>query len=267
MTIILITFASRHHIDNRGRRQPGQYSTDRLVAEATASGYFDRVIAYDENDLDRRFYKQHKKFITNNPRGYGYWLWKPQLALQTLAGMKGGDILCYIDAGSTISTTPAARRRMADYIRLVQTSPFDNLGFQMNHLPEHCYSKNDLFQFLRVKPNDSNIRDSGQLVGGIWFIKKSPRSKKLLTSWLKTGEHYHLIDDSPSITANHPAFRAHRHDQSIFSIIRKQQGATLLPDETWQEQFDYSFPILATKIKTKVAWWQSLRRVLHHILP
>jgi hypothetical protein len=34
--------------------------------------------------------------------------------------------------------------------------------------------------------------------------------------------NYNLLDDSPSITQNHPKFIENRHDQSIFSIMLKQ---------------------------------------------
>ena len=64
---------------------------------------------------------------------------------------------------------------------------------------------------------------------------------------------YNLIDNTPSNTINDTSFVAHRNDQSLFSILRKQMGCILIPDETWFDNFmsteAQSKPILATRIR------------------
>ncbi len=36
--------------------------------------------AFEKN----KFWKKHGTFIESNPRGYGYWLWKPFIIKETL---------------------------------------------------------------------------------------------------------------------------------------------------------------------------------------
>ena len=66
---------------------------------------------------------------------------------------------------------------------------------------------------------------------------------------------YSMIDDSPSIENNITNFKVHRHDQSIFSILRKKYGTISVPDDTWFKNFSspeaLQVPILATRIRQK----------------
>jgi hypothetical protein len=50
--------------------------------------------------------------------------------------------------------------------------------------------------------------------------------------WYEVGTNYHLIDDSPSKLPNDSRFEEHRHDQSIFSILRRQHGSDIMYDQT-----------------------------------
>jgi hypothetical protein len=46
-------------------------------------------------------------------------------------------------------------------------------------------------------------------------------------------------------------FVEHRNDQSIFSLMRKQAGSLILPDETWFKDWDdgADFPIHARRFR------------------
>lgn len=48
--------------------------------------------------------------------------------------------------------------------------------------------------------------------------------------------HRNFIDDSPSVIPNDPNFIENRHDQSIFSLLAKLEGISLLSHE---ENFPY----------------------------
>ena len=93
MSKILITFAagSQKYID----------AANRLISQAISTNIFDKTILYTAEDLqsDTEFWFKHGIFIENNPRGYGYWLWKPYLIKKTMLKMKHGDVLLYLDCG------------------------------------------------------------------------------------------------------------------------------------------------------------------------
>jgi len=49
---------------------------NRLVKQANNLSIFDKIISYTDDYLknDNIFWTQHKNFIENNKRGYGYWI-------------------------------------------------------------------------------------------------------------------------------------------------------------------------------------------------
>ncbi|MGI9461258.1 MAG: hypothetical protein ACR2NY_01610 [Alphaproteobacteria bacterium] len=255
MKVYFITFANKKGYF----LAPATYHTKRIVDEATSSGYFDVVMDFSEEKLDTIFWQTHKKFIKQHQRGFGFWIWKPQITWQVLQTMHDGDILCYADAGSRIQKNPKAKKLMQHYIKKVAQSKYGFLSFQ-THQPEQCFSKQDLLLFLKA---DNKIKTSGQLLGGIWLLKKSPHTIKLVKQWLHIATHhdYHLLDDSPSSAPNHKNFREHRHDQAILSILRKKYGADILPDHT-KYIHRRSIPIVATR-QYKKYWWRFLSRFWH----
>ena len=92
-----------------------------------------------------------------------------------------------------------------------------------------------------------------QLVGGIFIMRKNDLMIKLIDEYNILCLDYSLLDDSPSIENNFENFVIHRHDQSIFSILRKKYGSIKIPDDTWLKNFNTldasHIPILATRIK------------------
>ncbi|MGI9461259.1 MAG: hypothetical protein ACR2NY_01615 [Alphaproteobacteria bacterium] len=244
MKVYFITFANKK----------SSFDTKRIVDEATSSGYFDVVMDFSEEKLDTIFWQKHEKFIKQNPKGFGFWIWKPQIIWQALQTMHDGDILCYADAGSTIHYTPKAKKRMQHYIKLVKDSPYGILSFELPH-QEKRLCKQALLEFLQA---DNNIQNSAQLIATHIIIKKCHHVMTLVKKWLDVAtNHYNFLDDTkppsgiPTPTPMKYLSCLHRHDQAIFSILRKQYGTEILPDESWQDPYDFNFdsPLLATRLK------------------
>jgi hypothetical protein len=107
--------------------------------------------------------------------------------------------------------------------------------------------------FEKLDEVNEKMMNSGQLVGGIFVLRKCQNTNNLINEYYDLCQNYNLIDDSKSKLPNDPTFIAHRHDQSVFSILRKKRGTILIPDETWYENFmsieAQSKPILATRIR------------------
>ena len=225
-------------------------SINRIKQQTNNMNIFDKIFVYTENDFDKDFINKHQDFIKNSKRGYGYWLWKSYFVQKTLNIMDEGDILIYADSGCSLINTPAAIKRLNQYITLCNKLENANLSFQMC-FPEKTYTKMDLFHRLDV--NNISMLESGQLVGGIFVLKKCTKTVNLINDYYNLSQEYHLIDDSPSTIPNDPEFVDHRHDQSLFSILRKKYGTILIPDETWYPDFRdpkvLNFPILATRIR------------------
>jgi len=71
----------------------------------------------------------------------------------------------------------------------------------------------------------------------------------MVNKWYETCCNYTLIDETPSTIQNHSSFKEHRHDQSVWSIIRKQEGTIILKDETFFKNptDEIHYPILAKR--------------------
>lgn len=232
-----------------------QRSLKRIAQQAEAMGCYDAIIIATEHDLNQGFRTRFVDRLRPEVRGFGYWVWKPQIILQTLEGMDDGDILQYSDVGCWIN--PLGEKRLHEYFELVSTEPSGVLAFQVKNtfddplldhfsLPEHQWTKGDLFDYFASR-GDEAISHTEQIGATVIFLKKCDTSRALLNKWLQVFEDdFGLADDSPSHSTNFDGFKEHRHDQSIFSILCKKYGVHTV------SAFEYWYPS-ATNI-TKPDW-------------
>jgi hypothetical protein len=238
MTITFLTFG--------GPTERYHNNVDRICKEAGAFNIFNNIVGLKDDYLknDANFWDMHHKFIENNLRGYGHWLWKPYIVKKQLELMNDNDILVYADSGCELNVN--GLHRLIEYFNIVNAHECGLLSFQMKHLLEKAWTKMDTMAYL----NASDLANTGQLMATSFVIRKCAHTVKLVNLWYYISCNYHLIDDTPSQLPNDKSFREHRHDQSIWSILRKQLGATIIPDETWFSDWSdgASFPILAKRI-------------------
>lgn len=189
------------------------YALNRIIIEAHEFKLFDVIIGYTDNDLknDTTFWNQHSEFINNNNRGGGYWLWKSYLLLKTLYRMKDNDILIYADSGCDLLQN--RKHMIQEYISLLQK--YDILCTSTKR-SEKKWTKQDLFLYLQTDDNTE------QLQASYVIVKKTPKIVNFVSEWYRISCNYHLLNDSPSNEKNHSSFIEHRHDQSIFSLLCKQ---------------------------------------------
>lgn len=57
---------------------------ERVRRQAEASLFFKKVFLYDEYLLDDLFRKKFSEQLIKGCRGFGYWVWKPYVILETL---------------------------------------------------------------------------------------------------------------------------------------------------------------------------------------
>ena len=202
----------------------------RLERQAASMALFDSFKPYDETMLDSDFQFRFRSKLRDNIRGFGYWCWKPQVALQALAQMRDGDVLMYVDAGCHLN--PRGRQRLEEYAaQLTPEAPI--LAFKYNgaskdtilqarEVPDWnngAWTKEDLFLALGVEP-DSPVRSDQTYHATTFMLLNGPTARQFLMDWIDVfDKDWAMIDDTPSQAANAPSFQEHRHDQSIFSIL------------------------------------------------
>jgi hypothetical protein len=213
----------------------------RITRQVSLSNFFDVVKPYNDKDLESftEFWEKHGEFIKNNPRGYGYWIWKSYLTLKTLHEMNDGDVLVYADAGCEINYEGI--ETLESFASDVKTNSKGFLSFQLNDLMYHHeerWTKMDLFHHFDVE----RFRRSLQLHSTYFVLEKCPNTMKIVNMWYDTVHNYHFIDDTPSIAQNDMYFYEHRHDQSVFSLIRKMHESHYI--YTPRDLFKAKYPFI-----------------------
>lgn len=210
MQIKFITFGSHANYIEAGNR---------LLDQAEKANIFTETKLYTGDDLknDNIFWEQHREFIENNIRGYGYWIWKPYLIKKTMETMNNGDVLLFLDCGCEIDyTNKGIFREFVDVVKHVKI-----IGTFMGN--EREWNKMDLIEKLDMN-NDKYLDGSNkhQRQSGAILFLVCERVRKMVNEWYDLCCDYHNIDDTPSVIQNLDCFREHRHDQSVFSLLTKK---------------------------------------------
>jgi hypothetical protein len=193
---------------------------NRLTHQANQLDIFDNVILFTDEILKTEhadtFWDKHGKFIEENKRGYGYWLWKPYIIQHVMKTLDDGDILMYLDAGCEI--LQHKREKILEYMKYVESEQI--IGSKT--AVERSYNKKDLVMHLDM--NIDEHLDNCQREGGVLLLYVTPAVRNLIDQWYEVAcsNNYHFIDDTPSIIENDPIFVDHRHDQSIYSLLTKK---------------------------------------------
>jgi len=105
---------------------------DRIRKEAVAMNVFKEIFVWNENDLDTEWLQKHARFIHSHKRGYGYWIWKPQVIQQALLKIPKGSALVYADAGCTLNVK--GRSMLVDLCQIAKDQSTAGIALDENGL-------------------------------------------------------------------------------------------------------------------------------------
>jgi hypothetical protein len=201
----------KYHINYAHSRY---FQAQKYCSDSAINAGFDEVISYNIKDIDDSFFEKNKH-ILSQPRGVGYWIWKPYFIHKTLQKLNHGDLLVYSDSGSFYQNSV---QPLIDKINLDKQGI---LSFELKGLIEKDYTKKDAFVLMGLdepKYTDSSQREATY----IWLIKND-FTIKLIEEYLEYAQNSNIITDMPNITGeNYSTFKDHRHDQSIWSLLCKK---------------------------------------------
>jgi hypothetical protein len=176
------------------------------------------VKIYGPKDIDAKFRKANAA-ILDQPRGCGYWLWKPYFIDRELKKMKDGDYLIYCDAGVEI---------------------VNNINHVIDRMTGDIFLFCNKFEHLHWCKGDVTKALGGanglQAQASVIVIRNSQNAKEFVSEWLKWCREPGLIDDSPSKHPNHPEFQEHRHDQAILTALAHRERIT--PFHWWPAMYN-----------------------------
>lgn len=175
-----------------------------LCIESAKRNGVNDVYEWNREALEQTdFYDNHKD-ILDEPRGNGYWLWKPFIILDALQRSNEGDIIIYSDAG----------------IEFVS-----NVNHIVSRMDQHPWIFGNMWQHIHwckmdviLELSKTTIFDK-QVQASVMFLRNNGYSKWFVQNWLTQCCRKNLIDDSPSTISNHEEFKDHRHDQAILTCL------------------------------------------------
>jgi hypothetical protein len=223
---------------------------ERIINEAKNMNIFDTVNPFNENSIEiEDFIKEHKNFILNNKRGYGYYIWKPKILIETFKKIKYNDIVIYSDSGCELNKEGIDR--LKEYINMAKIN--DLVVFSLRY-KENQYTKKDLLLELDC---DNYCSSKNQIMSGVFIIRKCKRMENFLNRWLELSlkNNFNLISDSNSLHDNSNNFIEHRHDQSIFSVLIKtllKNRVVILENEIDINEPDFIYEYIKNNKKFKV---------------
>jgi len=214
----------------------------RIINEANKLEIFDECICEKENILEEDGFKEliGRLSMSGTGRGYYWYMWKPYIIHKHLKDLKDGEILFYCDSGMVIPNTNTTKFKFINMFNLVcdislcptGIATFITTGIEKDRIEKH-FTLLQTLRCLGVENND-NIINSQQCQAGVTIVYKCKKSVEIIEKW------YNLTHSNPEIFIGDyrfckmemmnqcNGFKDHRHDQSVWSILCKLHGVTIL---------------------------------------
>ena len=210
----LINYANiTHYNSQKGNSQSG-----------LSNGGFDEVFSYNYSDIDDEF-KEKNKHILEQPRGAGFWLWKPYIIKKTLEKIEENDLLFYSDSGISFI------RPIDDLIKIMDETDEKLLLFELEDIhPNWRWTKRDCFILMDL--DKEPFLSKNQLLASYLLMRKNKFVESFINEWLEYAQDYRIITDSPNEMgeSNYGDCYDHRHDQSVLSLLGRKYNIRNIAD-------------------------------------
>lgn len=211
---------------------------ERIILQAKASNHFIETIGVNWNYLSSLCVK-FKIDVPDNPSRY---LFTPiLLKLISLNAFGKYDLVLYAGSGCEINTNFFAKFDLRRMIKIAQK----NLFYVENTLlPENCFTKQEVFSDLFSSIETEN---SKQISATFFLVSCNTDPIKLSNisnEWLyfSTRQNGFYLSDKLDSSIQKACFRAHRFDQSLFSMVLKKHQIS--SEDEKQRNFESYFPAL-----------------------
>jgi hypothetical protein len=211
MKVHLISFATPQYL--RSQKQ--------LNASAKRFGV-DIIHNFTQKDLKKTAFYTENKAILSQEQGAGYWLWKPYFILKVLNQVAPNDIVLYADTGNTV---------LADLSSLFTLCRQNNIVlFQVHQHFNKAWTKRDTF--VLMDSDTPQYHDAQQVCGSPLLFLANDISRDFIEKWLFYCQNEAVLTDIPNTCGemNAPEFQAHRHDQSVLSLLALKAGIPIHRD-------------------------------------
>ena len=200
----------------------------RLAEQATSIGVFSSVVSLNHEKLLKASpqYKIAQSSIVKLDNYPTYF--RAAKAWIVQAGLLGKfgkfDLICYADSGCEILTNHVTRFVLKKTLRkaFLQGGLAEQLPF-----PERNWTKKSTLDYFY--PSEA-VALSGQVQSTLSYWRVDSKNVELANQWcLLSDSTLDLWQNPKNMSAEEEYFVAHRHDQSIFSLLWKQAGLPTVP--------------------------------------
>jgi hypothetical protein len=203
-----------------------EYALSLELSVEGARPYFESIRTWDREELKTtQFYRDNRE-ILDQPRGAGYWLWKPYIIRERLREIPEGDILMYLDAGARIIADPTPLFEIAERVEIMV---FAGHYAGRDGVPYRCaqWTKRDCFVLMGC--DSPEYHEARMLDASILLVKNGPRAVEFIDEWLRYASIPEIVTDQPNTCGlpNLEGFVDHRHDQSIMSVLAARDALEL----------------------------------------
>jgi len=204
-----------------------QSNLNNLIESVVAVSPTINISIIRKSEMSKQFCTDNKK-ILDEPKGGGYWLWKPYVIVQMMESVNDGDVIIYSDSNKyrfikpieELIDEPLTKRDIVVW----STKPGGDLYYQKQLCKKSVIEK--YFQATEKKGVlDNNYNESlynpytlEQAWAGLIVVRKNPNTMHIMREWLQMCCVYEDITDAYT-GQNQEEFLDHRHDQSLLTIV------------------------------------------------
>lgn len=222
---------------------------ERIKREAENFG-FDTINIFSPSDISEDFVQVMNSIRDTKHKGgsHSYWIWKSFFLKKVMDSSNYGDIITYCDSGCKIQKE--GKERYFEYVDTLLKSEHPIISFVLTH--QECkFTKRDVFDYFGIDKNNQ-LYTSDQIHSTVIIMIKTRYTQSLIDEYYNIAVTRPDLFTQESIMPNYEEYIDARHDQSVFSLLRKIRGSVEIPDSTiLNNQFvglEHE-PFLATRIK------------------
>ncbi|MBS0185143.1 MAG: hypothetical protein JSS34_02130 [Proteobacteria bacterium] len=182
------------------------------LAQSSLGRGVDFILNYRKSLLDPQFVSENKEII-DQPKGAGYWLWKPWIILKTLKSVPENAIVIYSDTGNLIKAS------LTPLIKLAEQHPILLSVYENKEIWGWASKKVKRDVFMSLNCDTPECHNGSVLWAGFMIFRNTPEAREFVQMWLKYAQDPELLTDLPSKYESLPDAAGHCHDQAILTVL------------------------------------------------
>jgi len=209
----IVSFGGLERGKNRHNESYGihrDYTSEVHRLFESAKPYFDDCFYYDNDWFENSSYCKNNPWVLKED-SYG-WCFKPIVIQDALNKIEDKDVLMWCDSNHVIMANPRS---------LIDIATTNNIFCHEHHNIVY-YNKNFTHKDMFVKMNcdESRYWDAPQMQVNIMVFYRTDFTINFVQEWVNFAVDYDTMIKNEM--ENLPRFDDHRHEQSIFSILREK---------------------------------------------